>query len=135
MAKGIDGHQFLRGLEWLNRERRALGAAIAPYDAILTPATAETAPPLGPYGMNITDMDLTTWLVHSEKTVQFSFLWNVVGAPAISLPLAMHSNGLPIGVQIAAKPSREDIVIALGADLERAMPWASRTPPLHASRL
>ncbi len=135
MAKGIDGHQFLRGLEWLNRERRALGEAIAPYDAILTPATAETAPPLGPYGMNITDMDLTTWLVHSEKPVQFSFLWNVLGAPALSLPLAMHTNGLPIGVQIAAKPAREDIVIALSADLERAAPWAERTPPLHASRL
>jgi Asp-tRNA(Asn)/Glu-tRNA(Gln) amidotransferase A subunit family amidase len=58
-----------------------------------------------------------------------------VGTPAISLPLALHPNGLPIGVQIAAKPAREDIVIALGADLDRAMTWASRVPPLHASRL
>lgn len=135
MAKHIDGHRFLRGLEWLNAQRRKVGTFLAPYDAVITPSAAETAPPLGPYGMNITDMDVVTWLVHSEKPVQFSFIFNVLGAPAMSLPLFQHSNGLPIGVQVAAKPAREDIVIAIGADLERALPWAGRVPPLHASRL
>jgi amidase len=59
---------------------------------------------------------------------------NVTGQPAMSLPLAMHSNGLPIGVQIAARPAEEHILIALGAALEEAIPWRDRLPPIHVSR-
>jgi amidase len=53
----------------------------------------------------------------------------------MSLPLAMHSSGVPIGVQIAAKPADEHILLQLATTLEQAMPWANRTPPLHVSRL
>jgi amidase len=60
-------------------------------------------------------------------------LYNLTGQPALSLPLAMHSSGLPIGVQIAARPAEEHILIALGAALEDAMPWRDRRPPIHVS--
>jgi amidase len=53
----------------------------------------------------------------------------------LSLPLAQHSNGLPIGVQLGARPSEDHILIALGAALEEAMPWRDRLPPVHASRV
>ncbi len=48
-------------------------------------------------------------------------------------PLAMSSDGLPIGVQIAAGLGREDLLIRLALQLEEAMPWAGRRPPVHAS--
>ena len=63
-------------------------------------------------------------MVLADEPVQFAFPYNVAGTPAISLPLAMHSNGLPIGVQLGAGPAREHVLIALGAALEQAMPWA-----------
>ena len=53
----------------------------------------------------------------------------------MSLPLAMHSTGLPIGVQIAARPAEAHILIALGAALEDAMPWRDRLPPVHVSKV
>jgi amidase len=46
----------------------------------------------------------------------------------------MHSNGLPIGVQLGATHAREHVLLQLGAALEQAMPWAGRVPPLHVSR-
>ena len=57
-----------------------------------------------------------------------------MGTPAISLPLAMHSNGLPIGVQLGANPAEEHILLQLSALLEQEMPWKDRVPPLHVTR-
>ena len=37
---------------------------------------------------------------------QYTVAHNIMGTPAISLPLAMHSTGLPIGVQMAAARRR-----------------------------
>jgi amidase len=47
----------------------------------------------------------------------------------------MHSQGLPIGVQIAAKPAAEHVVLQVAAQLEQAMPWKDRVPPLHVSKV
>ena len=38
-----------------------------------------------------------------------------------------------VGVQLAAAPAREDLLLQLGTQLEQAMPWAGRRPPLHAA--
>jgi amidase len=58
-----------------------------------------------------------------------------MGTPAVSLPLAMHSTGVPIGVQIAARPAAEHLVLQLATALEEAMPWGGRVPPLHVSKV
>ena len=58
-----------------------------------------------------------------------------MGTPAMSLPLAMHLAGVPIGVQIAARPAEEHLVLQFGRALEEAMPWRSRVPLLHVSKL
>ena len=54
-------------------------------------------------------------------------------SPAISLPLAIHSNGLPIGVQLGSAPATEHVLLQLASALEKAAPWAGQIPPLHAS--
>jgi amidase len=64
-------------------------------------------------------------------TCQFSLAHNILGIPAISLPLAMHSAGLPIGIQLGARPANEHIILQLAAALEEAIPWRGRVPPLH----
>ena len=56
--------------------------------------------------------------------------WNLTGHPAISLPLHQTSEGLPIGVQLVAPHDREDLLIAVAAQLEQARPWADRWPPI-----
>ena len=56
-----------------------------------------------------------------------------MGTPAMSLPLAQHSTGVPIGVQIAARPAAEHVVLQLATALEAAMSWRDRVPPLHVS--
>jgi Asp-tRNA(Asn)/Glu-tRNA(Gln) amidotransferase A subunit family amidase len=57
------------------------------YDAILTPATAGTAPK----GLD------------STGDPAFCTLWTLAGLPALSLPLLRGSNGLPLGVQLVGR--------------------------------
>jgi amidase len=60
----------------------------------------------------------------------FTPVVNVTGQPAASLPLAWSDEGLPIGVQLIARPEDEATLIRVAAQLEAARPWAARRPPL-----
>jgi amidase len=42
---------------------------------------------------------------------------------------------MPIGIQLAAGYGREDVLFRLAGQLERAAPWAQRTPPIWAGTL
>ncbi len=100
------------------------------YDLLLTPTMAERPAPLG------------SWDDGGERPMDafdrafpagaFTALFNVTGQPAISLPLHWSDDGLPVGVQLVAPFGREDLLIAVAAQLERAQAWAERTPPVFA---
>jgi amidase len=55
---------------------------------------------------------------------------NLAGTPAISLPLHVSSDGLPVGTQWMAPFGREDLLFRLAGQLERARPWSDRRPHL-----
>ena len=64
----------------------------------------------------------------------FTAIVNVTGQPAIALPLYHGDDGLPTAVQLIGSPAREEVLLALATQLERALPWAERVPALAASR-
>jgi amidase len=100
------------------------------FDLLLTPTVGEPPPPLGTYddsGVDPMDAIRRAW-----PTAAFSGIFNATGQPAISLPLRWTDEGLPIGVQFVAPLGREDLLIRVAAQLERARPWADRTPPVFA---
>ncbi|MFZ5564060.1 MAG: amidase [Thermodesulfobacteriota bacterium] len=53
----------------------------------------------------------------------FTALQNITGEPAISLPLGMSKEGLPIGVQFAAPLGHDQALLELAFELEQARPW------------
>ncbi|HRJ68943.1 MAG TPA: amidase [Beijerinckiaceae bacterium] len=135
-AKEVTPSRFMAAWSRANVVRRTLGQFWTKYDLWLSPTTATTAPPWGTINLSLPGADFDSF---SNRVfalpVQYTLPHNVMGTPAMSLPLAMHSNGLPIGVQIAAAPSLDHIVLQVAAALEQEMPWARRAaPPLHVSR-
>jgi amidase len=135
-AKTITPAQFMSAMATANVMRRTGAKLYATHDIWLSPTTAIVAPKWGTYNLSRTGMSIENY--KSEwyaPAIQYTVPHNIMGTPAASLPLAMHSTGLPIGVQIAGRPAAEHVVLQVCAQLEAAMPWASRVPELHVSRM
>ena len=54
---------------------------------------------------------------------------NIAGIPAISIPCGFVE-GLPVGMQIMAKPLAEDILLKLAYNYEQATRWQDVRPQL-----
>jgi amidase len=101
------------------------------FDLLLTPTLAEPPPEIGDLVATSED----PWRGMSRATVFAAYTapFNVTGQPAMSVPLYWEaSRNLPIGVQLVADHTREDLLLRVAAQLETARPWADRRPPLHA---
>jgi amidase len=135
-AKTITPAKFMAALGVLNTARRKLGRFYVKHDIWLSPTTARVSEPWGKYNLGRSGITATGNVDYSfREPCQYTLPHNIMGTPAISLPLAMHSSGMPIGVQLAGRPADEHLVLQLAAALEQAMPWKDRVPPLHVSRL
>ncbi|MNF19237.1 6-aminohexanoate-cyclic-dimer hydrolase [compost metagenome] len=51
---------------------------------------------------------------------------NASGQPAASLPLDWTETGVPVASQLIGHFGREDQILRLAAELERAAPWGTR---------
>ena len=60
----------------------------------------------------------------------FCAVFNASGQPAASLPLGWSSDGLPVGIHLAAAFGQDETLISLCAEVERAAPWAGKRAPM-----
>ena len=134
-SKSISLENFLTSMDYVNSARRTLAQYFNHYDIWLSPSAAKVAEPHGLYHLGQENMTAQEYILHSDSPVQFAVPYNLMGAPAISLPLGMHSNGLPIGIQLGTRPAQEHILIQLASELEQALPWDRSLPPIHVSRM
>ena len=65
-----------------------------------------------------------------SRWTPFTALFNMTGQPAVSVPLSVSPDGLPLGVQLVGRPADELTLLRLSAQLEAARPWAGRHPDL-----
>jgi amidase len=100
------------------------------FDLLLTPTLGEPPVPHGTF--DSTPEEPLSGFFRSAGFVPFTAQFNVSGQPAISLPLHWNSDGLPIGIQLVAAFGREDVLLRIAAQLERAQPWVDRRPPVFA---
>jgi amidase len=103
-AAVVDGAAVQRfRFEW-DVFRRDMARFMGSYDAVLTPVAARTA------------------VRHGEPTgsIAPTLTFSLTGQPAVTVPCGRDGDGLPIGVQVAARVGRDDVALALAAALEAA---------------
>lgn len=129
-GKTISGIQYAAGIDSLRAYARDIERWWEEdgWDLLLTPTIPVAAPRIG---------ELTATADNPSASVamdilQYTVVFNMTGLPAISLPLYQRQDGMPQGVQLGAAYGREDLLIRVASQLEQAMPWAGRRPPIFA---
>ncbi len=87
-------------------------------DALLTASTLTTAP----------RFDAVPDSIGTNSPIQ-SFPFNVTGLPAMSVPVGLATDGLPLSVQIVGRPFDESTVFRVGRAVEHASGWESVALP------
>jgi Asp-tRNA(Asn)/Glu-tRNA(Gln) amidotransferase A subunit family amidase len=124
-GKDTPAPDYVRAVQTIHAWGRSAASLFETYDVMLLATLGRPAIPIG-------------WLFENPKeTVQrlFSYMpntqaFNNSGQPAMTVPLAWSSGGLPIGIQFAAKMGDEATLFRLAGQLETARPWFDRTAPL-----
>jgi aspartyl-tRNA(Asn)/glutamyl-tRNA(Gln) amidotransferase subunit A len=104
----LDAEDLATAREAQTRLTADMLAAMEGYDLILTATTLTPALPFSAF-----DGEKAVWT--PMRTIAF----NLTGQPALSLP-AGFENGLPLGMQLIARPGDEDLLCMTGHAFERA---------------
>jgi aspartyl-tRNA(Asn)/glutamyl-tRNA(Gln) amidotransferase subunit A len=95
------------------RQRRILGERILENfdrcDVIVSP----TAPLVAPLRT-----DYEQYLLRLSRN---TIIWSLIGAPAVSVPCGTGTGGMPVGLQLAGPPGREQDLVTLGMMFETTM--------------
>jgi amidase len=107
---------------------RTIVSYLEQFDVVVTPALGQRPLLIGE--VNGLGPDPWDHYRRSGHFTPFTAICNVTGLPAIALPLYHGDDGLPTSVQLIGRPAREDVLLSVAAQLERAQPWAGRFPEL-----
>ncbi len=122
----IRAFDLFKGIKEAQRMGQRLAKFYQSYDLLLTPTLAIRPFELGYITMKERDTD--AYWDRFFRCIPFTAQQNLTGQPAISLPLAMSDDGLPIGIQLAGPFGEEAKILRVAGQLEQAMPWKNRRP-------
>jgi amidase len=139
--------ELLAAQQLMHRTSRDVAAFFERHDLMLTPTLARPPAKIGE--LNTSKLELAQISLLKRMPIsalldvaldkmgsgKLSYtpntqLFNQTGQPAMSVPLHWNGDGMPIGVQLAARFGDEATLFRVGAQLEAARPWASRKPPI-----
>ncbi|MEK3889969.1 amidase [Bacillus sp. FSL K6-3431] len=140
-GKSVSASQFSASLASWDIAAAKMATLHETYDFYITPATAFTAPKIGELTHTVMEQEQLReqmrMAVGSEQ--QQSLIWdmflpsltytpftqlaNLTGQPAISVPVHLSKEGLPLGVQVMAQKGEERRLLQLAAQLEQTSLW------------
>jgi len=107
-----------------DRFRARVAAYFADVDVLITPGLLRA--PIRAEGWRD-----RSWLANFLGNVNYASLaapWNLADVPAAMVPMGRAANGMATAVQIVAPHGREDLVLAVAAELEDRRPWTRHAP-------
>jgi Asp-tRNA(Asn)/Glu-tRNA(Gln) amidotransferase A subunit family amidase len=120
---------FARGNNAYQAAAIAIAQFMERYDVILSPVLTAPPLPLGQIGL-ATGKSMADWGREVGAYTAFTGIFNGTGQPSMSLPLAMSSDGLPIGIMVTGRYGDESLLFRLAGQVEQVAPWAARRPAI-----
>jgi len=130
VAKALEGVYSLSMTDYYEQVferfqfRDQVRALFENYDILATPALPVTAFDVGlnvPPGHE--DQDAVSWSY-------YTYPFNLTGHPAVSVNAGFNAEGLPVGLQLVARPLAEETLFSLACAFEQQDPEADRRPSL-----
>lgn len=124
-GEDVSAAEYIQRRRELEEARRGIRKVFADVDVLVTPTIPMPAPAIADLRANADALRPA-----ELKLLRNTRPFNVWGLPAISLPCGFTQSGMPIGLQIAGPPWREDLVLRLAHAYEQATAWHKRQCPM-----
>jgi aspartyl-tRNA(Asn)/glutamyl-tRNA(Gln) amidotransferase subunit A len=121
MAFSISSADYVQAQRARRATQLALADSFAGLDLIVTPTTA---------GGALDFAELATLLADGGFNSIYTQYWDCTGNPATALPMGVSSTGMPLSLQIAAKPFDEVTMLRAADAFQRESDWHLQLPPV-----
>ncbi|MGV1048452.1 MAG: amidase [Solirubrobacterales bacterium] len=117
---------FERALKGREADARRINAIFDSHDVLVTPVMGGTALPIRRWE----GRGALRTVLGMSRFYPFCIPWNHLGNPAMSVPMGIADDGLPLAIQVVARPGDEATLLSLAAQIEAERPWADKRPPI-----
>ena len=114
LGAAVGASDYINALRLRRILTASVDAALERYDVLLTAISLASAPPFDP------PPSPTAWALQAN-------MFNVTGHPALSVPVGLGADGMPLAVQIVGRAFDEETVLRVGRAIEQLTGW-ERTP-------
>jgi Asp-tRNA(Asn)/Glu-tRNA(Gln) amidotransferase A subunit family amidase len=114
LGKVFTSMDYMIAQRMRTRAMHIFSHVLTDVDAIITPATAMTAPLIPQAGVPGGWSDLSA----DTEMMRYVFPGNLVGLPAISFPAGYDEQGLPVGMQAMGRPWQEQVLLRIATAAE-----------------
>lgn len=129
IARGgfLTTHDYLRAQQARTLIVDEVRAAFGRIDVLVLPVTPAT-PDGGPYATDGSDEKIRRGSFSHGAAYTAPF--NLTGQPSLSVPCGFTAKGVPIGVQLIARPFDESALLSLAHRYQTSTDWHRRRPPV-----
>jgi aspartyl-tRNA(Asn)/glutamyl-tRNA(Gln) amidotransferase subunit A len=124
MGRLVSAVDYLKAEQVRTLLMRELREVLESADVIATPTEPLTAWPKGVWTVDVSGAPESVLAASWRLTYPF----NLSGLPAITVPCGFDHGGMPVGLQLAARPFDEAMVLRVAAHYERSHDWLARKP-------
>lgn len=117
---------YQKALQGQAEDARRINAIFDEFDVLVMPVMGGTALPVRKWegrGALYTVLGMS-------RFYPFCIPWNHLGNPAMSVPTGFAADGMPLAVQVIARPGDEATLLSLAGQVETERPWAAARPPI-----
>jgi amidase len=126
LGRLIPERAFQQALRAREADAARVNAIFDSHDLLMTPVMGGTALPVRRW-----EGRGALWTVLGMgRFYPYCIPWNHLGNPAMAVPSGFTADGMPLSVQIVARPGEEATLLSLAAQIEAERPWADHRPPI-----
>jgi amidase len=126
LGRRLRGRPLRRSLARQDEHRERINGVFDDVDVLVTPVMGGLPVEVGRWR----NSGAVSTVLSMARAYPFTAVWNYTGQPAIAVPVGSTADGVPLSAMLVAPPGREDLLLSLAGQLERALQWADRRPPV-----